>query len=261
MSFFDDDEVPSGPPPTNGQSYNRSSPTAAGSGGYDNRSSDNGNRGNGGGGGSGYSGGNGYNGGDRRGGGGGGGDGKRFERKPEDPGFVYLPYAVTGNNKPSSDVVERIGKVMRKLDSMAYVARVGGHTDLEKAVEGFADPKTVEVHLPFKGFDERQSKFSFTGTFVTDVAAMFHASWDGLSKGARVFMAKNIKLLAGKDGKSRAMFLIVWSEDGAETTDAVSNRTGNVGHIIKAAQAYRIPVFNFGNRDAEERLAQYLSKL
>lgn len=248
--FFDSDMTPKAPPPSyqqdrsSGQGDRPSYPNQQGGQGggqreYGDRQGYNNNRGNGG-------------------NGGGGGGGRKFDPPPEEPGYVYMPYVVTGNDRPPSEIIERLGRIVKKLGEMGYVLRVGGHTDVEKGVEQYLGNGKVEVHLPFRDFDNRKSKFTYTSTFITDVAKMFHTSWDGLSKGVRLFLGKNIRLIGGKDGRSRAMFLLVWSDDGAEHTKDVTTRTGNAGHIITAATAYRIPVINMANRDAEERLAKLL---
>lgn len=237
MSFFDDDDHV--PPPTRPESSNNG-------GGYNQGNRDGGHRSGG------YNGGGQSQGGQRSG-------GQKFERKPEEPGYVYLPYVVTGMKDVPADVIERIGRYITKLNGMQYTLRSGGATEMENAIERFSTPKFFELHIPFKDFEQKQSKFAWTGTFVRDVAGQFHSNWDAVAK-AQVFFAKNIKLLAGGNGKSRAMFAIIWTEDGAERREEVKTYHGQLGHFINAACGYRIPVFNFGRADAEERLQRFLTQ-
>lgn len=74
----------------------------------------------------------------------------------------------------------------------------------------------------------------------------------------QAFLAKNVRLLYGDKLKSPALFMLCWSEDGAETLREKTNRTGSIGHAIQIAYSMRIPIFNLGKPDTEERLKRYL---
>jgi hypothetical protein len=172
----------------------------------------------------------------------------------EDP-YLYRPYAATGNKdmpETMKPVIQRIGK---NLEKAGYLLRTGGMDGLEDVIE--KSVTRLELHLPWKDFDKKQSKLTFTSEFVKGVAKMFHPTFDALKPVIQTFLAKNVRLLLGKEGKSPALFLIVWTDDGAELSREVTFRTGNSGHAINIANAMRIPVFNLIRPDAERRLYEY----
>lgn len=181
-----------------------------------------------------------------------------FQRKPEFEGPVELfkPYAGTGNRETPPDVLEAFKRLAVELESRGYTLRTGGMEGPEDAFEKAC--KKQEIHLPWKGFNDKESKYSFTTDQAKELAGKFQPGFDGLKPAMQVFLAKNARILMGKDLKSPCLFLITWSEDGAETLQERTARTGHTGHAIAMAATLKIPIFNFGKKDAEARLMQYL---
>ena len=183
---------------------------------------------------------------------------KKKEEEPFDPSKVelYLPYAVTGNKEAPPEIVDRIQNAMRKLEYHGYTSRTGGMEGLDNVIE-----KTVnrtELVIPWKGFSDKYSKNYYNTKESLVIARMFHSSFDGLKPAIQAFLAKNVRQILGKDLKSAVMFLICWTEDAVEDAKYKTVKTGNMGHVISIATARRIPIFNFQNLDAEERLYRFL---
>lgn len=193
----------------------------------------------------------------RQGGGfqGGGGFRPKSPQEQEEP-YLYRPYAATGNKEMPESFKPQIQRIGRNLEKAGFILRTGGMEGLEDVIE--KSTTKLEVHLPFKDFDGKQSKFTFTSDFVKGIAKMFHTSFDTLKPVVQTFLAKNVRLVLGKDGKSPALFLIVWTEDGAETTAEKTFKTGNSGNAIAIANAIKIPVFNLVRPDAERRLYEFI---
>lgn len=221
---------------------------------------DNGNRSYGGGGGYGGNRGGGFN----RGGGGGGfnrggfnkGGYNRQQEDDDGEARLYKPYVGTGNKEAPQEVLDKMSQIARELEEFGYTLRSGGLEGPEEVFEKAT--KVHEIHLPWKGFNNKESKYTFTPKQAHGIAKMFHPSFDTLKPVIQTFLAKNARLVLGKDLKSPALFMICWSEDGAETGKEKTSRTGNVGHAIAIAAAMKIPVFNLGKSDAEARLRAYL---
>lgn len=238
-----------------------------GGGGYNRGNGGGGYGGNSGGGGGGYrpnnGGGQGGYGGNRGGGGGGfnrggGGGGPSFVRKPEFEGPVelWMPYVGTGNREAPPDILETFKRVAKDLEERGYTLRSGGMDGPEDTFEKAVQKK--EIHLPWKGFNDKESKSQFTTEQAKELASMFQPGFEGLKPAIQVFLAKNARIIMGKDLKSPCLFLITWSEDGAETLQERTARTGHTGHAIAMAASLKIPIFNFGKPGAEARLNQYL---
>lgn len=191
-------------------------------------------------------------------GGGQGGGGGGFKRREPDPNpQLYLPYAVGGNKNPPQHIIEVMHRCAKKLESMGYTMRCGGMAGTEDVFEKATNRN--EIHLPWRDFDKKDSKLTFTPPEAKILASKFQPGYDGLPNPVQTFLAKNVRVLFGNNLKSPALFVIAWSEDGAETARERTPKTGDVGHMVAIATAMRIPVFNLGKQDGEHRLMEYLA--
>jgi hypothetical protein len=178
--------------------------------------------------------------------------------KPEDIRF-YQAYAITGNKDIPHDIRDRMLNVVRKLESKGFICRTGGMEGIEDMAEKcIKDPRNLELHLPWKNFADKESKFTFTSDLVKELAKKFHPAWDSLKLPIQGFLAKNARIVLGKDAHSHCMFLMVWTQDGAEKAVERTAQTGSAGHAIAIANRMNIPVFNFAKPDAESRLFAYI---
>lgn len=179
---------------------------------------------------------------------------KKDEPLPE-PKF-YKSYVGTGNDKVPAEVAGQIKRLANELEAFGYTVRTGGGTGCDEVFE--ASAKDIELHLPWKGFNNKESKLTFSSPMAKAIARMFHPAYDGLKFTVQGMLAKNSRLVLGKDLTSPAMFVLCWSEDGCESGETKTSKTGFVGHVIAIATAMKIPVFNLGKPDAEKRLKQHL---
>ncbi len=182
-----------------------------------------------------------------------------FPRKPQDEGPVelYLPYVASCPFNTPNEIVDKIVSIIKQLDKFGFTMRNGGRDGAEDIFERATTRK--EIHLPWKGFMNKESKYSFTPDAAKVLASRFHPGFDGLKQSIQTFLATDVKMVMGKGLTSPALFLITWSADGAQTLQEKSAKTGNAGQAIAVACALNIPIFNFGRPDAEQRLRQHLS--
>ena len=174
-------------------------------------------------------------------------------KKPEDTDMtLYKPYACTGNADCPVDVLEKFDRITKKLEELGYTVRVGGMDGIEDRIEKLI--KKQELHLPWREFNQKESKFTYNSDRVFAIAKMFFPTFDTMKKGVQAFLAKNARLVLGDKVISPALFLLCWTEDGAESVKERTNRTGFTGHPIAIASAVGIPVFNLAKSDAEQRL-------
>ena len=187
-----------------------------------------------------------------------GGYQKNYQRRDEGPLDVqlYKAYVVTGNTDTPDFVIDRMVALVKELEVFGYTLRTGGLKGPDDAVEKVT--QKLELYLPWRNFDEKDSKFYFNTPESLEIAKLFHTGWDSLKPAIQAFLAKNARMVLGEKLRSPALFIICWSNDGAETSKEKTSQTGNVGHVIAIASALHIPVFNFGKPDAEQRLRQYL---
>lgn len=198
-------------------------------------------------------------------GGGGGGYGNKggFQRKVWTPeelarAQIYKSAVITGNENPPPAVHQALQRICPELEKRGFVIRTGGMKGMENAVEEMA--RNLEVHLPWKGFDGKESKFTYTSDEAKEFAKRHQPAWDNMKPVVQTFCAKNVRLVLGKDLKSPTQLLIIWSEDGAETARERTAKTGLTGVALSIAADLHIPVFNLQRPDAEQRLIQYLNQ-
>lgn len=184
--------------------------------------------------------------------------GSNYSNKDEplpEPKF-YKPYVGTGNKDYPPEIAGQIKRLAAELETFGFTVRVTGGDGCDEVFE--ASVKDAELHLPFKGFNNKQSKSTFNSPMAKAIARMFHPAYDGLNFKVQGFLAKNVRLVLGKDLNSNALFVLCWSEDGCESGHSKTSKTGFVGHVIAIATGVKIPVFNLGKPDAEKRLKEYL---
>ena len=183
---------------------------------------------------------------------------KPFFEKKEDlsEGVLYKPFVVTGNRDTPVTVLEVMHRLVQELEYFGFTLRTGGSEGADDVAEKAS--KTVELYLPWKPFNEKESKLYFNSKQSKDIAKMFHPGYDALKPAIQAFLARNVRMVLGDKLRSPVMLVICWSEDGAESVKEVTSKTGTVGHVISVASAMKIPVFNLSRPNAEPRLKQYL---
>lgn len=183
------------------------------------------------------------------------------KRKEEvlDPS-IYYPFAVTGNKEAPADVLAKIRKYVTMAVELGYTARTGSDGEIEKEADSAAREDKRERILPWRDFDEKESKFTWNSERAFYVAKLCHPTFDNMKKGVQHILAKNARLIMGHTMTSRAMFLLCWTEDGARNASECTGRTGFSGHTIKVATAAGVPVFNLGHPDGEAALNDFLNK-
>ena len=185
--------------------------------------------------------------------GGQGGGGGGFQKRPEDTDMtLYKPYACTANEDAPPEIKNKFIEIVKMLENNGYTLRTGGMEGVEEIVENSVTKK--EVHLPWREFAGKQSRFTFNSDRAYAIAKKYHPTFDGLSKGVKCFLAKNARLVLGNNMTSPALFLLTWTEDGATSSRDRTARTGFAGHPIAIAAGIGIPVINLARSDAEQKL-------
>lgn len=180
------------------------------------------------------------------------GGGNWKDRPKETDMSLYKPYAIVANNDAPAEILVKFQEIAHYLESKGYTLRTRGMEGADDAVEKTV--QRIEVHLPWREFNGKQSKFTFNTDRAFAIAKMFHPTFDTMKKGIQAFLASNARLVMGDKMVSPALFLICWTEDGAESIRSRTSRTGFAGHPIAIASALGIPVFNLSKPDAQQRL-------
>jgi len=189
-----------------------------------------------------------------------GGGGRRFQAKEVDLDTfkIYKPVAMMSNQNAPDNIVNDFKALADILVMNQFVPRIttGGNVDdaLLKELNG----ESPEIYIPWKDFNNINSKFYFNDKVSQHVAKMFHRSYDTLKPAVQAFLARNVRQVMGEKVKSYSLAAVIWTQDGAEEISEVTPTTGNMAHVISVARAACIPVFNLGKPDAKARLIKYL---
>ena len=168
---------------------------------------------------------------------------------------LYLPVAISINND-APDLSKELESLTKRFNDMHITVRVDGAEGQAEYFEKNA--LNTEIHLPWKGFGDKESKFSFNPDEAYYLAKLYTPNYESIKEGARIFLARNVRLVMGKNLQSPALFLVCWTKDGCEHARDRNMSTGFAGLPIAVASALKIPVFNLSNPGAVNRINAYL---
>lgn len=207
----------------------------------------------------GYQGGGGNGGYNRQGGGGGGGGGFRqggggggnFRQKEDVVSDPYLPVTVYVEQDFPENVKEALYQIASKLIAKRFTVRVSG---IDKAfaerVMKLSDTK-VELYLPWRNFNEMDSKHTFNTLTSKHVASLHFGGWEKVPDAIKAFLAMQVRMVMGDRNNSSTMCVVTWSPDGASKHAEVTKETGRSGFMIKMSSTYGYPVVNTQKQSSE----------
>ena len=156
-------------------------------------------------------------------------------------------YAGIGSRETPVEVCELFKNVAKYLASKDYILRSGHADGADIAFETGCDSVNgeKEIWLPWKGFNNSESKFIGDSPDALELASIFHPSWPYLKQGAQKLHSRNCNQVLGKDLKTPCVFIICWTKGG--------KGSGGTGQAIRVANAYKISIFDAGKyQDVEE---------
>lgn len=173
----------------------------------------------------------------------------------------YKAYAGLGNEGAPPEALEVMTRISRRLAEQGFTLRTSG----EKSGPGLAFEQGAggksEIYIPWKGFNDRESKFMVGRFLMPEAAALikqFMPTFESLKPAVQKIIGRNAHVIMGQDLRSPVRFLIVWSDDGIEDAKNRTAKSGYMGVPVSVASSLRIPVFNLKNPDAIERLWKFI---
>ncbi len=165
-------------------------------------------------------------------------------------------YAGIGSRKTPEVILKRFENIASLLAQKGGILRSGAADGADNAFEKGCDKEPnskKEIYLPWKGFNGSESKLYTITPEAMLIAQKFHPYWDNLSNGAKKLHARNSYQVLGYDLKTLSNFVVCWTEGG--------KITGGTGQALRIAKAYSIPVFNYGEDGAEEKLLEFIESI
>lgn len=179
---------------------------------------------------------------------GGGGGGFKKEDVVSDP---YLPITVYVEQDFPENVKEALYQLASKLIGKRYTVRVSGiDKQFAERVMKLSDSK-VELYLPWRNFNEMDSKHTFNTLTSKHVASLHFAGWEKVPDAIKAFLAMQVRMVMGDRNNSATMCVITWSPDGASKHAEVTKDTGRSGFMIKMSSNYGFPVVNTQKQSSE----------
>lgn len=156
----------------------------------------------------------------------------------------------------SRDTPEHILRIMHdlghELSNKGYILRSGGASGADSAFESGCDSVNglKEIYLPWRGFNNNQSKLYTVTREAFQLASTIHPAWDKLSWGAKKLHARNVFQCIGIDLNKSSDFLICWTKYGA--------KIGGTRTAIVLAEKYSIPIFNLYYSETFDKIWSYI---
>lgn len=162
---------------------------------------------------------------------------------------MYKPYSAFGSRKTPEDVLDIMSQIATELELRGFTQRNGGAVGADQAfLEGIQDPETVELYLPWDGYNGWESPMPLPNAFAYEVAFLNHPNWGACNETARKLHARNTYVALGQSrDDTPSMFGICWTEGGA--------CKGGSGQTIRVLDTNLIRVFNLG--EGEHVLDQF----
>lgn len=175
---------------------------------------------------------------------------KSYPKKEEVIKEPYIPVAFFIDREFPQEVKDKFYKLISQFINKKYMVRVNGDDkEFNDRIKTLSD-KYIEFHLPWKLFNDIDSKHYFSTLSSQEIAKKHFSGWDKIPNSVRAFLSRNVRLLMGTKLNSPSLCLITWSEDGAHTKAEVTQKTGKASFIIKVASYYGFPVINLARKEA-----------
>jgi len=179
-------------------------------------------------------------------------DNKRqfFKNKKEVIEDAYVPVAIYVDRNFPPEVKTSLYNIASKLINKKITVRVNG--DDKEFCERLASlsDSHVEIYIPWKGFNDFESKHRWNTQTSKHIAQLHFPGWDKIPDTVKALLARNVRMIFGDRNNSIALCVITWSKDGASRATEITKDTGYSSFIIKVASIYGFPVINIAKQSA-----------
>lgn len=174
-------------------------------------------------------------------------------------------YAGIGSRKTPDQVIKQMIWLGEVLGNKGWTLRSGGAEGADVAFETGCDNVggLKEIYLPVPRFNKSDSPLHEIPKRAYALAKIYHPTYYGLGMFAKKCMARNCMQVMGPNlvgilENEVTDLIICWTPDGAEKGEDTTKDTGGTGQAIRIATDYEIPVFNLKNKDALDRLTEFV---
>lgn len=174
----------------------------------------------------------------------GGGGNRNFQRKEEVVEEPYVPVAIYVDRDFSPEIKNKIFSFASKLINRKITVRYNADDkEFHERLSSLSD-KYTEAYIPWKNFNEIESKHYWNTDTSKHLAQQHFGAWDKIPDSVKALLARNVRMIFGDKNNSVSLCLITWSADGAARASEVTKDTGRASFIIKLAGSYGFPILN-----------------
>lgn len=168
--------------------------------------------------------------------------------------MTNLIYTGIGSRETPADVIKKMITAAKALGKGGWTLRSGGAAGADQAFETGCNMVggDKEIYLPWRGFRRNPSPLYGTTKEARMIAKAYHPAWENLSSAAWEFMGRNSYQVLGQDLNTHTAFILCWTPEGAIT--------GGTGQALRIAEAYDIPILNFG-KHTDAYISKFIEEL
>jgi hypothetical protein len=190
---------------------------------------------------------------------GGGGKPAFFAKKEEVLEEPYVPVVMYVDRDFPPEIKTALYNLASKLINKKITVRYNGDDkDFHERISALSDLHT-EAFIPWKNFNEIQSKHYYNTLTSKHMAQTQFGAWDKIPDSVKALLARNVRMMFGDKNNSIGLCLVTWSKDGASRASEVNKDTGRSSFIIKLASSYGFPVLNIAKENAGNILERTFS--
>lgn len=179
-----------------------------------------------------------------------GGNGGGFQRKEEVLEDPYVPIAIHVEKDFPEEAKTSLYNIASKLIAKKVTVRI--NADDPEFIKRLTDlsAKFVEIYVPWRNFNELQSKHSWNTITCKHIAQQHFMGWDKIPDPVKAILSSQVRLIFGDRNNSVAMALITYTKDGASRVTEITKETGRPSFVIKVASSYGFPVINIARQSS-----------
>ena len=173
-------------------------------------------------------------------------------------------YTGIGSRETPSDVCTTFSLLAYKFELDGWVLRSGAadgaDSAFESGVESGDGSWAKEIYLPWSGFNGSKGIVASSEQWEKAelLASQFHPLWAFLKPPVRKLHARNCFQVMGLDLNTPSKLVVCWTKDGAESQAHRTKNTGGTGMAIAIADHHGVPIVNFANAGAVDRLSEII---
>lgn len=156
---------------------------------------------------------------------------------------ICLYYTGIGSRETPTKIQHLMYQIGKSLGKQGWVLRSGAAQGADQAFEKGCDTVNgnKEIYIPWIGFEGSHSLLIVQPGKAFEIAEEHHPYWHNLSKGSKKLQARNSHQVLGQDLLTPSRFVLCYTKNG--------KGKGGTGQALRIAQAYNIPIFDFGRYD------------